>query len=133
MARLALGVAGAVIGSFFGQPALGFAIGSVLGAVLFPEKNNTTIEGARLGDNRVSVSTYGAGIPRVVGTMKVRGNVLWAKPIEQVRVEETVKQGKGSSSSITTVSWLAYGNIAFGLCAGPGKMIRRVWANNKHL
>jgi len=90
--RLLLGIAGAVLGSFFGMPALGWAIGSALGGVLFPT-TGPTIEGPRLQDLNIMSSAYGKVIPIVYGSARVGSNIIWAKPIQEVVVEKSAGGG----------------------------------------
>ncbi len=61
MARLALGVAGGVIGASLGVPGLGFALGSFLGGVLFPGDGppDQVREGQRIQDSKIQNSAYG--------------------------------------------------------------------------
>ena len=40
------------------------------------------------GNNAVTGSAYGAPIPIGFGTMRLAGNVIWARPLEPVPVEE---------------------------------------------
>ena len=130
MASLVLGVAGAVIGGVFGQPALGFMVGSMIGGALFP----TAVPGAqgpRLTDLKVQVSTYGMGIPRVYGAVRIAGNVIWSTDIQETATTQTVnaggKGGGGSSQQQTTYSYSA--SFAVALCEGPIIGIRKIWAN----
>jgi len=51
-----LGVAGAVVGGFFGYPQLGYAIGSAIGGAIDPQ----VIKGPRIGD---SLSLSGWALP----------------------------------------------------------------------
>ena len=123
--RLVLGVVGAVIGSYFGQPALGYAIGSAIGGAVDPEVIKST--GPRLEDLRVQASTYGGMIPVVYGTQRVAGNVLWASPMRET-VTTTENDGKGGPVSETTTYSYSI-DLAIGICEGEIAGIRKIWAN----
>lgn len=66
MARLAVGIAGGLVGAAFGFPQLGFLAGTIAGNILFPPPGQT-VEGPRLGDRSISSSAYGVGIPIIYG------------------------------------------------------------------
>ncbi len=129
MSRTALGLVGAVVGSFIPGvgPGLGFSIGSAIGGLLFPG-SLPTIEGPRLTDLRVQTSSYGEPIVEVYGTIGISGNVIWAKDIEEVRTETT--QGGKSGPSQTTVSYSYFGHFAVGLC-DTVEAVTRIWADGK--
>ena len=130
LGRLALGIVGAVIGSFFGVPAIGFAIGSAIGGFLFaPDGPNT--EGPRLGDTEVQASTVGKIIPEHYGTTRAAGNVIWTGGIKEIKKEEENEGGKGGPDpgSNTTYTYFASFAIAFG--KGRATDIRKVWADGK--
>ena len=134
MASLAFAVAGAAIGSTFGMPALGWAIGSSLGGALFPTNREIPPAfGPRLGDLKVQTSTYGATIPRVYGAARVAGNVIWAKDITETATTTSVsaggKGGGGSEQTQTTYSYSC--SFAIALCEGPIIGVRKIWANGK--
>src|SRR4051812_19897191 len=64
------------VGTAIGGP-IGGAIGSIAGQiidreVIFAPK---PIHGARLGDLAVQISSYGAAVPKIFGTMRVAGTV----------------------------------------------------------
>ncbi len=102
MAQLALGIAGAAVGSAFGMPQLGFLIGSTLGGLLFPEK----IEYPPLEDLKLQDSTYGRPIPLVWGTMRVAGNVIWQTPELTKHQEKSGGKGGPEVTSYTySASW----------------------------
>ena len=135
MAQLAMGVAGAAVGSFFGAPQLGFMAGSLLGGFLFGGSGSNS-EGPRLNDLSVSSSAYGAPIPIIYGTYRVAGNVFWSTNIEEQRNKVSShgglgggKGGRSGSSSSTTYTYKA--SFAVGLCEGPISDVIKVWADGK--
>ena len=98
MATLAIGLAGAGIGSTVGMAPLGFALGTAVGNLLFPGNgagNSSTPEDGklRLNDNLFQTSSYGAFIPIGYGLYKAAGNVIWSSGVKEV--VETIQQGPG--------------------------------------
>ena len=85
MATLVLSSAGAAIGGLIGGPigsAIGRAAGGIAGSLidnaLFGSKKTRRAEGPRLSDLRVMESTEGAAIPRLWGSARVAGQMIWA-------------------------------------------------------
>lgn len=129
--RVALPLAGAVIGSILGGPAgasIGLALGTGAGYLLFPPEGKT-VEGPRLDDLKVTFSSYGKPIPRIYGTMETGGNVVWSPGLQEHRVEEEVG-GKGAPS-ITSISFLYTASYRINYCAGPAESILRNWSDGK--
>ena len=91
-------------------------------------------EGARLKDLAIQSSAYGNIIPKLYGTARIAGNIIWARPIKEVRTRTTQQAGKGgggASSSKTTYSY--YSTMAIAICEGEVDSIERVWADSKLL
>lgn len=146
MADIVLPVAGAAVGFYFGGPSgaiLGANIGMMGSRVFFPKNNRIQLpsqEGPRLADLRAQTSSYGNVIPKVYGTMRIAGNVIWATDIKEVRTQQTNTAsggGKGGGGRTTTsqitVSYEYYITLAIALCEGPINEIIRVWADSKVL
>lgn len=123
-----LTVGGAIVGAVFGNPQLGYLIGSAAGQALFPTDLGT-VKGPRLNDTAVQSSAIGAPIFWVFGTYAVAGNVIWSSGI----VESVSRQRQGGKGGPTqtneTYSYSA--NVAVGICRGPMAGIQRVWADAK--
>lgn len=119
---------GYAVGSYFGYPQLGAIVGSLVGAALTP---TTKTQGPRLDDQKVTVSTYGAGIPTVYGNVRVGGNVV--DSTDKIEVGSTTSQGKGGGTSNTSYKYFVH--MAVSLCATPvdGSIvaIRKVWKDGK--
>ena len=99
-------IGGAIIGSFFGYPMLGAAIGGMIGGALDPPKG-PKIEGPRLNDLSVQTSTYGAQIPVIKGSVATFGNIFWVENNalkETKKTEEQGGKGGGGSAEYTTYS-----------------------------
>lgn len=132
MATILLQVAGAAIGSVFGP--IGSAIGAAAGALAGYSIDQTLIngsrriEGPRLTGARPFTAEEGAALPRVYGTARLGGIMIWATRFEETR--ETSRQGK-NGPKITEYSYFA--NAAFALCEGRIAGIRRVWADGREI
>ena len=135
MAQLAFKVAGGLVGSFVGQPQLGWVIGGMIGGIVAP--NNTVlppVSGPRLSDLSVQSSAYDAVIPLVYGTVRLGGNIIWARPIREVaRTTTQTSGGKGGgpTQSQQQTEYLYYASMAVGVCEGEVQGVGRIWANGK--
>lgn len=111
----------------------GWQLGGILGAAVQPPEELPPTFGPRLGDLKVQTSTYGTVIPRVYGTARIAGNVIWSTSIEETPNTTTVssggKGGGGSEQQQTTYSYSA--SFAVALCEGQIDAIRKIWANGK--
>lgn len=92
----------------------------------------------KVNDVRVSSSSYGRGIPKVWGTMRVTGNCFWATDFREEKVymtqkgkEKTGTKGKmkGKKGKAQPV-YKYYANFAMGLAEGPIDDVLRIWADN---
>lgn len=126
--QAALTIVGTVVGSYFGNPQLGFLLGSLAGQALFPTQL-PHLQGPRLADGQQTTSTVGTPIPWVFGTQRVGGTVIWASPIREEATTEEVGGKGGPEQSQTTYTY--YRSFAILLCEGPIGGIRRIWANGK--
>jgi hypothetical protein len=124
MAQLALGAAGAAVGFAIAGPAgakWGWAIGTAAGGVLFGPK---LPDGPRLQDKKVTVSTYGTEIPRLYGTARLAGNVIWSTDLQ----ERAKKEGGKGGPTYTTYSYSV--SCAVSVCLGPITGVRKIWADS---
>ncbi len=134
MAQLALGVIGGVIGFFVsgGNPLgaqIGFALGSILGAIIFAEE--TVIEGPRQDELSITTSTLGRPLPIVYATYRLGGNLIWGLEIKEVRSEDTEGDIFGFGGT-TTVTYTYFGTGAVAVCEGPATILK-IWTNNSVL
>ncbi|HST35843.1 MAG TPA: phage tail protein [Allosphingosinicella sp.] len=125
MATLILSAAGQIL---FGP--VGGAIGSVAGqyidqTILFAPKAR---QGPRLGELSVQTSSYGSTIPKLFGTMRVAGTVIWATDLAEHR--STSGGGKGRPK---TVNYSYSASFAVAISARPVLGIGRIWADGKLL
>lgn len=131
MATLALGVAGAGIGAVTGVGAgAGWLVGTTLGRVLFPE-DNASSPGPRLTDLKITGASYGAAIPRLYGTMRLGGNIIWASDLRS----ETVTSGGGGKGGSTggaqTTGYAYYTSFAVAISEGEVAALLKIWADGK--
>jgi hypothetical protein len=124
MATLILGTVGALVGGKLGR-AVGSVIGLAIDRTLFAPKGR---QGPRLGDLAFQSSQYGALIPRLYGTNRVSGTVIWATDLREER--KKVSNGKGQPKT-TTFSYSA--SFAVALSARRVLRIGRIWADGNLL
>lgn len=121
-----LTVVGTVVGAYFGNPELGFALGSLAGSVLFPTQLPS---GPQLTDNRTTTASLGEPVPIVFGTASVAGTVIWLGPIITSTTEAGGKGGPEQKLYNYNQS------IAIGLSESPVDLqqaiggMTRVWEN----
>ena len=124
MATLVLTVVGGFIGGPVGA-AIGASLGQQVDAAIFKPKGR---EGPRLADLKVQASTYGQQIPKLFGTMRVAGSVIWATDL----IERRTKSGGGKGRpSVTEYSYAV--SLAVALSSRPIRAIRRIWADGNLL
>lgn len=124
--RVGLTIVGTVVGAAFGQPALGAWLGSMAGNALFP-RDPERQEGPRLDDLHAQISSYGASINKIWGTMRIAGNVIWTAPIKEVKTEEQ----QGGKGGVVLTNYSYFGTFAIAICEGPIDQILRIWADTK--
>lgn len=117
------------VGSAIGGP-IGGAIGSLIGQtvdrnLLFRPARR---EGPRLTDLAVQTSSYGAAIPRIYGTLRVAGTVIWSTDLIESR--STSSNGKGQPK---TTSYSYSASFAVLLSARAIRSVGRIWADGKLL
>lgn len=124
MATLILTTVGTVLGGPIGG-AIGALAGQAVDATIFKPKGR---EGPRLTDLHVQTSRYGNSIPRVFGTMRVAGTVIWATDLQEN--SGTSGGGKGQPS-VTSYSYSA--SFAVALSARRIVRVGRIWADGNLL
>ncbi|GAA0656835.1 hypothetical protein FHT00_002367 [Sphingomonas insulae] len=124
MATLVLTTVGRAIGGPIGG-ALGALAGQAIDGRLF---RGAAREGPRLTELAVQTSSYGTQIPRLFGTMRVAGTVIWSTDLIETR--STSRSGKGQPGT-NTYSYAA--SFAVALSARPIVGVRRIWAEGKLL
>ena len=115
MAQTALTIVGYAVGSYFGYPQLGAAVGSYVGGQY--EIANTKIQGARLDDLRLPKFEYGSTIPRLWGRNRVPSAPIWMSSKREI---STTTGGKGSAEpEVTTYSCCATTRSTACRASGP--------------
>jgi hypothetical protein len=113
------------VGTVLGGP-VGSAIGALIGQSIDQELLAPVRRGPRIGDLAVQTSSYGTQVPRLYGTMRVCGSVIWATDL----VEHADSDGAKGAPDITysyTVS------LAVALSSRPATAVKRIWADGKLL
>jgi hypothetical protein len=133
MATILLQAAGAFLGGMLGPvgSAIGSAAGALAGYAIDSALINSTrrIEGTRLSGARPFTAEEGASIPRVYGTLRVGGTLIWATRFEETRT--TKRQGGKGGPRVTEYAYFA--NAAFAVCEGQIAGIRRIWADGREI
>lgn len=146
MASIGIGVAGGIAGALlapftFGASAwagaaIGFSLGSMVGNILLaPSVPNQVSEGQRAQNLMVQSSGYGGIIPIIRGRMRTAGNIIWARPLDEVREEQVTQSGGGGKvgggASSTQVYYRYYATFAVGICKGPISGVIKIFADSK--
>ena len=124
MATLILSTVGSAVAGPIGS-AVGAVVGYGIDQVIFVPKPR---HGPRLGDLSVQTSSYGAPIPKLFGTMRVAGTVIWATDLRERR--SSSGGGKGRPKLI---SYTYSADFAVALSARNVRAIHRIWADGKLL
>jgi hypothetical protein len=133
MATIVLQTAGVLLGGLLGP--VGAAIGSAVGALAGYAIDRALIDGTRhehgprLSGARPVSGEEGASLPRLYGTARLGGLLIWATRFEEEA--RTERQGAKGGPRRTTYSY--YANVALALCDGPVAGVRRVWADGREL
>ncbi|BAV66236.1 phage tail protein [Sphingobium cloacae] len=117
------------VGTMFGGP-IGAAIGGLIGnvfdhGVLFRPKG---AQGPRLQDLHIQTSTYGTQVPKLFGTMRVAGTVIWATDLRETKTKSGGGKGR---PSVTSYSYSA--SFAVALSARAVRSVKRIWADGNLL
>lgn len=113
------------VGTALGGP-IGGAIGALIGQSIDQELLSPGRRGPKLGDLSVQSSSYGTQIPRIYGSMRVAGSVVWATDLVESS-ETTGAKGQPGTTFSYSVSF------AVALSSRPAVSIGRIWADGKLL
>ncbi len=122
MATMVLTTLGGAVAGPAGA-ALGRVAGAMVDGAIF---GGPARQGPRLRELQVQLSSYGAQISKLFGTMRVAGTVIWATDLR----EAAATSGKGAGRT-TRYSYTA--SFAVALSGRPIRGIRRIWAEGKLL
>lgn len=123
-----LGIVGGVAGFLVGGPigaAIGFGIGGAIGTTVFSGGDTVVTKGPRLTDLKIQTSNYGLDIPKVYGTVRLAGNVIWGKDLDEKR---KIRHLDGDAEYW---EYNYYGSFAVALCEGEIVGVKRIWLNSK--
>jgi hypothetical protein len=124
MATVVLTAVGALVGGPIGA-AVGAVVGQAVDARIFGPKAR---HGPRLGDLAVQTSSYGTPIPKMFGTMRAAGTVIWATDLRETRASSGGGKGRPNRSAIPTPHPLPW------RCRlGRSGTVSRIWADGKLL
>lgn len=113
------------VGTMLGGP-VGGAIGSFLGQSIDQQLlGQGPRHGPRIGDLSVQSSSYGTAIPKVFGTMRVAGSVIWSTDLVE-QSETEIAKGEGDR-----VNYSYAVSFAVALSARRIINVRRIWADGK--
>jgi hypothetical protein len=90
------------------------------------------IEGPRLDDLKVQFSSYGVGIPRLYGTERVGGNVIWST--DKLEIASVTSSGKGGGGTENTnYKYFVHMSLLLGETPRDGSTvaIRKFWKDGK--
>lgn len=122
MATLVLSTVGTLVGGPIGG-AIGSLIGQSIDQQLFAPPAR---RGPRLNDLAVQSSAYGTAIPKLYGTMRVAGSVVWATDLQESSNRQS--GGKGQPDLVT----YAYSvSLAVALSSRKARAVRRIWADGR--
>ena len=133
MATIVLQAAGAFLGGFLGSTgaAIGTAAGAIAGYALDRALLTSTQrrEGPRLDTAPAFTAEDGAPVPRLYGTARLGGTLIWATRFEEAAT--TTRQGFKGGPRLTEYSYFV--SAAFALCEGEIAGVRRIWADGREL
>jgi len=132
MASLIVSAAGAYLGntflpgSFMGMSGgqWGWFAGSLLTSFM---TDKPKIEGQKLSDLKVQVSSYGNMLPILYGTNRISGNVIFSTD----KIPHEHESGGGKGGGVESSYYTYTVSFAVALCEGEISGIRRIWANGK--
>ncbi|MBU3078461.1 phage tail baseplate protein [Sphingomonas quercus] len=124
MATLVLTTVGTMIGGPIGG-AVGAVFGSLIDTKLLAPKGR---QGARLSQLAVQTSSYGSAIPRLFGTLRVAGTVIWATDLREAQ-----HRSGGGKGAPKTTSYSYSASFAVALSGRPIRGVKRIWADGKLL
>ena len=113
------------VGTALGGP-VGSAIGALIGQSIDQQLLAPPRRGPRVGDMTVQTSSYGTQIPRIHGTMRVAGSVVWATDLVE-------RELTGGAKGQPDVSYSYTVSMAVALSSRRASSIKRIWADGKLL
>jgi hypothetical protein len=132
VAREAITVIGTVVGAFYGNPQLGYAIGAMVGGLVDPEQ----IKAPSIGDVATQTSAEGVPCPLLAGTAGCAGNLIYCSPPRVVKGEFQSGKGGPEVQDPDRVYRTFAIRIGASLFDGPGRRngitgVRKIWEDEK--
>lgn len=118
-----LGTALGIVGSFFGLGALGFAVGNLIGNILFPP---SAPDAPELGDLGINTYVRSAPVPIVYGLNRVYGGVIWIG-------NNSVEMENEGNSKNPAYSAIYYAEFAMAVSEGPIYSFDTIYINDKDI
>ena len=142
MATILLSAVGGAVGASLGGGVLGLssvAIGRAIGATIgraidqsVMGAGSQVVEHGRLDRLRLTGAGEGRPVPKVFGSYRVAGHVLWASDFRET-VNTTGGGGKGAPSAPKVQEYSYAISIALGLCEGAIARVGRIWADGQEI
>ncbi len=143
MATILLSAVGAAVGSTFGGTVLGLtgavvgkAIGASLGGIIDQAvmgSGSRVVDTGRLETFRVQGAAEGVAVPRVMGRMRIAGQLIWSSQFRE-NVTTTTTGGKATAQPKVTTNQFSY-SISMAIALGDGIVDRvgRIWADGQEI
>jgi hypothetical protein len=134
MATLMLsGGMASVITSNVGKLTAGYMASLVATSLQGRKKIN--LEGRKLENIEVQSFAHGRVIAKVFGTLRLSGNIIWARPIGEQKSENfsRVSNGKGKKTSIKKTEYSYYATLAIALCEGEIDEVTRAFVDDEEI
>ena len=113
---------------------IGWTVGTILYSIYQfanQEVVESTYTGPRLGDLQVQSASWGRPIPRIYGSYRIAGEVIWALPLNETKHEDEQSSGKGGGGTKTTRIWYTYdATWAVALCEQEMAGVNKIWFDN---
>ncbi len=106
--------------------AIGTAAASLGGYLIDQALFGQRVESGRMSSMRPTVAEEGAALPRIYGTARLSGALIWATRFEEVK---TKRQGAKGGPKVTEYSYFA--NFAIAVADKEISLVRRMWADGK--
>ena len=104
----------------------------VIKALLAKDPANHSRYTKTLKDVNILSTVYGKMIPKIYGTTRIIGNLIWIKPIKYSQHKTIITRGNESSTTAYEHTD-CYATLAVALCSGPIREISKIWANERPL
>jgi len=115
-----IGFTSAMVGA-----SVGFFAGTMIGSMLFPQKQ-PSLKPGRVGSWATQQVNPNAVLPVIYGKVRLAGNIAYLGDATPVVVEHKSGGGKGSKKKPVATETRYYRSFLIGLCFGPAK-VTQIW------